>query len=115
MFQYGVLRHQHLTLGTSACNQASTAAQSSAGAHEPVALQVTNHMNREAIHQMTGLPDRAVVFVRFEGEARNKQCLPYFIAADERSKAVGELQHAACFKQEYPTRNGQIGVKFRWG
>ena len=61
-----------------------------------MALQVTNHMNREAIHQMTGLPDRAIVFVRFEGEARNKQCLPYFIAVDERSKAVGELQHAAC-------------------
>ena len=55
-------------------------------------------MNREAIHQMTGLPDRAVVFVRFEGEARNKQCLPYFIAVDERSKAVGELQRAACNK-----------------
>eukprot|EP00891_Asterochloris_glomerata_P009487 jgi/Astpho2/9487/fgenesh1_pg.00145_%23_78_t len=52
------------------------------------AIKVTNHMNREAIHQMTGLPDRAVVFVRFEGEARNKQCLPYFIAVDERSKAV---------------------------
>ena len=48
-------------------------------------------MNREAIHQMTGLPDRAVVFVRFEGEARNKQCLPYFIAVDEHSKAVGEF------------------------
>ena len=82
---------------------------------KPVALQVTNHMNREAIHQMTGLPDRAVVFVRFEGEARNKQCLPYFIAVDERSKAVGELQHAACSRHEYPTSIGQILVSiFCW-
>ena len=76
---------------------------------------MTNHMNREAIHQMTGLPDRAVVFVRFEGEARNKQCLPYFIAVDERSKAVGELQHAAFSKYECPTGIGQTSVNILLG
>ncbi|KAL3156144.1 hypothetical protein ABBQ32_012435 [Trebouxia sp. C0010 RCD-2024] len=51
-------------------------------------LKVTNHMNREAIQQMTALPDRDVVFVRFQNEALSHSCLPYFIAIDEHSHSV---------------------------
>lgn len=51
-------------------------------------LKVTNHMNREAIQQMTQLPDRDVVFVRFQSEGIVHSCLPYFIAIDENSNSV---------------------------
>ncbi|KAL0029095.1 hypothetical protein WJX77_006448 [Trebouxia sp. C0004] len=51
-------------------------------------LKVTNHMNREAIQQMTALPDRDVVFVRFQNEGASHSCLPYFIAIDEHSNSV---------------------------
>ena len=53
-------------------------------------LKVTNHMNREAIQQMTQLPDRDVVFVRFQSEGIVHSCLPYFIAIDEHSNSVGQ-------------------------
>ncbi|KAK9847646.1 hypothetical protein WJX84_000251 [Apatococcus fuscideae] len=51
-------------------------------------LKVTNHMNREAIQQMTGLPDEDVIFVRFQNEGRFKGCIPYFIAVDKSTKSV---------------------------
>ena len=44
--------------------------------------------------QMTALPDRDVVFVRFQNEGTSHSCLPYFIAIDEHSNSVGQLCHA---------------------
>ncbi len=44
--------------------------------------------------QMTALPDRDVVFVRFQNEGTSHSCLPYFIAIDEHSNSVGQLRHA---------------------
>lgn len=41
--------------------------------------------------QMTALPDRDVVFVRFQNEGSSHSCLPYFIAIDEHSKSVGQF------------------------
>ena len=43
---------------------------------------------------MTALPDRDVVFVRFQNEGTSHSCLPYFIAIDEHSNSVGQLRHA---------------------
>ena len=43
---------------------------------------------------MTALPDRDVVFVRFQNEGTSHSCLPYFIAIDEHSNSVGQLCHA---------------------
>ena len=39
---------------------------------------------------MTALPNRDVVFVRFQNEGSSHSCLPYFIAIDEHSHSVGE-------------------------
>ena len=39
--------------------------------------------------QMTGLDDRDIVFVRYVGQAKDRNCLPYFIAVDESTKSVG--------------------------
>ena len=52
--------------------------------------------------QMTALPDRDVVFVRFQNEASSHSCLPYFIAIDEHSHSVGQCSfllsiHAVSF------------------
>jgi len=44
---------------------------------------------------MTALPDRDVVFVRFQNEGTSHSCLPYFIAIDEHSKSVGQLHAVA--------------------
>lgn len=54
----------------------------------PPVLQVSNHMNREAIHQMTGLPDEDVIFVRFQNEGGYAKCLPYYIACDPSTRSV---------------------------
>ena len=37
--------------------------------------------------QITGLDDRDIVFMRFEGEG-GKHCLPYFISLDREKRAV---------------------------
>lgn len=37
--------------------------------------------------QITGLEDRDIVFMRFEGEG-GRHCLPYFIALDHEEEAV---------------------------
>jgi len=51
------------------------------------AKPIPNALNREAIQQITGLQDRDVVFVRFEGEG-GKHCLPYFIGLDHEKQSV---------------------------
>ncbi|KAK9805494.1 hypothetical protein WJX72_001323 [[Myrmecia] bisecta] len=51
-------------------------------------VNIANHLNREAIQQMTGLPDREVVFVRFVHESTSDKCLPYFIAVDRETRSV---------------------------
>ncbi|KAK9867697.1 hypothetical protein WJX84_009670 [Apatococcus fuscideae] len=51
-------------------------------------LKASNHMNREAIQQMTGLPDEDIVFVRFQKEGASSFCLPYFIAIDRSTCSV---------------------------
>jgi len=40
--------------------------------------------------QMTGLDDRDIVFIRYVGQAKDRNCLPYFIAVDESTKSVGQ-------------------------
>ena len=47
--------------------------------------------------QMTALPDRDVVFVRFQNEASSHSCLPYFIAIDEHSHSVGQCDSLLSF------------------
>ena len=39
--------------------------------------------------QMTGLDDRDIVFVRYVNEAKDRHCLPYFIAVDKSTSSVG--------------------------
>ena len=40
---------------------------------------------------MTGLDDRDIVFVRYVGQAKDRRCLPYFIAVDRSTHSVGKL------------------------
>lgn len=47
--------------------------------------------------QMTALPNRDVVFVRFQNEASSHSCLPYFIAIDEHSHSVGQCSLLSSF------------------
>ncbi|KAK9802679.1 hypothetical protein WJX73_004994 [Symbiochloris irregularis] len=51
-------------------------------------LAITNHMNHEAILQMSGLKERDLAFVRFQGEANDQHCLPYFLALDHETKSI---------------------------
>lgn len=59
-----------------------------------LSVQTTAHMYVCLCVQMTALPDRDVVFVRFQNEGTSHSCLPYFIAIDEHSNSVGQLRHA---------------------
>ncbi|KAK9826366.1 hypothetical protein WJX81_002936 [Elliptochloris bilobata] len=51
-------------------------------------LKLTNNMNREAILQITGLPEEDVLFVRFEADVSGRPCLPYFIALDRATQSL---------------------------
>ena len=57
-------------------------------------VQITANLSVCLSVQMTALPDRDVVFVRFQNEGTTHSCLPYFIAIDEHSNSVGQLRHA---------------------
>ena len=39
---------------------------------------------------MTGLDDHDIVFVRYVGQAKDRHCLPYFIAVDASTHSVGK-------------------------
>lgn len=45
---------------------------------------------RDCSLQMTGLDDSDIVFVRYVGQAKDRHCLPYFIAVDSSTHSVGK-------------------------
>lgn len=56
--------------------------------------------------QMSGLDDRDLVFVRYVGQAKDRSCLPYFIAVDRSTESVG--------KHEAMLTKGNQHLKGRW-
>ena len=48
-------------------------------------------VNESHVMQMTGLDDHDIIFVRYVGQAKDRACLPYFIAVDSSTESVGEL------------------------
>ena len=47
---------------------------------------------------MTGLEDHDIVFVRYEKSAKDRHCLPYFIAVDKSTHSIGECPPMLLFK-----------------
>lgn len=47
---------------------------------------------------MSGLKERDLVFVRFQGEGMHPKCLPYFIAIDHETHNVGVSSYVTCLE-----------------
>ncbi len=46
--------------------------------------------------QITNIPDRDILFVRFDTDVIAQSCLPYFIALDRTTKSIGEAHVCKC-------------------